>query len=155
MFRKKLLWSVPLLIAGAGLFGAAGPAHGAASGSGYRGSYHPGGGRPDNAAEKSERRARTPRAAPRVLITVRVPAGTRLWFNGTRVPSRGRVLKFRTPPLKPGKEYAYDVRARWKENGRTVTQSRRVLVVPGRNLVVKFPLPSAKKRRQKTQGEDQ
>jgi uncharacterized protein (TIGR03000 family) len=155
MFRKKLLWSVPLLIAGAGLIGAAGPAHGAASGSGYRGSFPSGGDHPDNAVEKSERSTRTARAAPRVLIKVRVPAGTRLWFNGTRVPSKGRVLKFRTPPLKPGKEYAYDVRARWKENGRTVTQSRRVLVVPGRNLVVKFPLPSAKKRRQKTQGEDQ
>ena len=44
----------------------------------------------------------------------------------------GAVREFHPPPLTPGKRYTYEIRARWTENGREVTQTRNVPVTAGR-----------------------
>jgi uncharacterized protein (TIGR03000 family) len=78
---------------------------------------------------------------PSAHIRVTLPAGARLWFNGAQTTSQGRVRHFKSPALKAGHRYAYRVRARWKKNGRTVTQTRKVVVTAGDYASLRFPLP--------------
>lgn len=75
-------------------------------------------------------------------ISVNVPAGAEVWFDDHKTSSTGPVRDFQTPPLEPGK-YGYKVRARWQEDGHEVTQSREVVVSPGADVQVSFPLPRA------------
>jgi uncharacterized protein (TIGR03000 family) len=71
-------------------------------------------------------------------ITVRVPADAELWFQGSKMTSTGSVRHFRSPPLGSGR-YRYEIRARWTENGRDITQTRAVAVSPGDHMTVEFP----------------
>jgi uncharacterized protein (TIGR03000 family) len=76
-------------------------------------------------------------------LTVTVPADAELWFDGTKTVSTGPVRLFHSPPLEPGRRYTYDIRARWQEDGRDVTQTQTVPVTAGADHNVSFPLPSA------------
>jgi uncharacterized protein (TIGR03000 family) len=53
------------------------------------------------------------------------------------------LRQFKTPPLEPGQRFAYAVVARWKENGREVTQSQHLPVSAGANVRLAFPLATA------------
>ena len=75
-------------------------------------------------------------------VTVTVPEGADIWFDGTATTSTGTVRQFNSPPLDPG-NHSYEIRARWSENGREVTQTKRVEVAPGAHVSVNFPVPSA------------
>lgn len=82
-------------------------------------------------------------AAPRgqgltVRVVVRVPADAEIWFEGAKTSQTGPVRRFVSPPLKPDKEYVYEVRARWQEDGRSVEQTRRVRVYAGDKVEVDF-----------------
>jgi uncharacterized protein (TIGR03000 family) len=75
------------------------------------------------------------------VITAHVPKDAELRFDRVKVTGAGAVRQFKSPPLQPGLRYAYTVEARWKEDGREITQSRRVPVFAGANVEVTFPLP--------------
>jgi uncharacterized protein (TIGR03000 family) len=75
-------------------------------------------------------------------ISVNVPAGAEIWFDGTPTSSTGTVRQFNSPPLTPG-NHSYEIRARWSDDGREVTQTQRVEVTPGAHVNVSFPAPSA------------
>jgi len=79
-------------------------------------------------------------------LTVRVPANAEIWVNGSKTTSTGPVRQYQSPPLAPGKQYAYDLSARWTENGREVTQKQTVDVSPGAHVNVAFPTPPAQTR---------
>jgi uncharacterized protein (TIGR03000 family) len=85
----------------------------------------------------SAERARAERFAH---LTVNVPPGAEVWFDQHKTSSTGTVREFQTPPLSPGK-YGYTVKARWQEDGHEVTQSRDVVVSPGSDVQLNFPLP--------------
>jgi uncharacterized protein (TIGR03000 family) len=72
-------------------------------------------------------------------ISVSVPAGAEIWFDGAATTSTGTVRQFNSPPLTPGK-HAYQIRARWSENGHEATQSQRVEVTPGAQINMSFPI---------------
>jgi len=72
-------------------------------------------------------------------VTVRLPADARLWFHDMQTKSTGEARSFRSPPLAPGTQYAYTVRATWTENGREVTQTQQVGVTAGARITVDFP----------------
>jgi uncharacterized protein (TIGR03000 family) len=80
----------------------------------------------------------------RAFISVTVPQGTRLWFEGHRIHSTGHVRKFESPPLTPGQRYVYDIKATWKEHGHEVTQTRELAVSSGEYYAVQFHGHSAK-----------
>jgi uncharacterized protein (TIGR03000 family) len=75
-------------------------------------------------------------------VTVRVPEHAELWFEGKRTMTTGPVRHFVSPPLAPGDDYVYTVRARWKEGDREVTQTRFVAIHAGDWVNVSFPLPT-------------
>jgi uncharacterized protein (TIGR03000 family) len=80
-----------------------------------------------------------PGGAP-ARIAVTAAAGAVVWFDGHRTSATGPVRKFRTPPLRPGREYGYEVRARWNEDDRQITQTQQITVTAGAFVEVRFPV---------------
>jgi uncharacterized protein (TIGR03000 family) len=56
------------------------------------------------------------------LIMAHLPEDASIWFEDTATQQTGTLRHFRTPPLTPGKEYAYTVRVQWYEGGKWVSQ---------------------------------
>jgi uncharacterized protein (TIGR03000 family) len=75
-------------------------------------------------------------------VTVNVPADAQVWFDDNATTSTGGVRQYVSPPLTPGKGYTYEVRARWIDNGKEVTQTQQVEVRAGANVRVTFPAPA-------------
>jgi uncharacterized protein (TIGR03000 family) len=75
-------------------------------------------------------------------ITVTVPANAEVWFDGSQTNATGTMRAYQSPPLAPGSRYAYDIRARWNENGMEMTQTQRVQVMAGSRVRVDFPAPA-------------
>jgi uncharacterized protein (TIGR03000 family) len=61
-------------------------------------------------------------------VSVVVPSDAEVWFNGDPTKQKGEHREFVTPTLPVGRAYQYEVRARWKENGITIDQTRTVIV---------------------------
>jgi uncharacterized protein (TIGR03000 family) len=91
--------------------------------------------------------AASPLGSPNVprnvaVIEVRVPENAELWIDDVRVAQTGLIRQLISPQLEPGEEYIYEVRARWLENGRSVTRSRKIVVQAGSNVRVDFVVPA-------------
>jgi uncharacterized protein (TIGR03000 family) len=87
-----------------------------------------------------------PTALP-VYIEVRVPADAEIWFDGAKTVQAGTVRRFVSPPLTPGRDYSYEVRAKWREDERELTQSRRITFHAGEQVSITFPVTSTAKAR--------
>jgi uncharacterized protein (TIGR03000 family) len=74
-------------------------------------------------------------------VDVRVPANAEVWFDDEPTRQRGEWRRFVAPPMTPGKEFHYDVRARWTEGDRVVDQTRVVGVRSGGVSEVDFTQP--------------
>jgi uncharacterized protein (TIGR03000 family) len=77
----------------------------------------------------------------RAHVNVSVPVNAQLWFQDTLTSEKGTARRFESPALVPGKQYRYEVRAQWMENGREVTQTQNVDVYAGASVNMKFPVP--------------
>jgi len=79
----------------------------------------------------------------RAFVLVQVPTEAQVWLDGRQGKQTGPSRTFRTPPLEPGVEYEYDVRARWPAEDRLVDRTRRVKVRAGARAEVDFTKPEA------------
>jgi len=73
-------------------------------------------------------------------LTVNVPADAQVWFEDQLTTATGAARHFDSPPLVPGSRYIYDIKARWNDHGREVTQEQQVEVSAGDHIDVRFPL---------------
>lgn len=72
-------------------------------------------------------------------VDVRLPqADAELWVNRTKTAATGADRTFETPELADGREFRYEVEARWVRNGVTQTAAKSVQVAGGRTVVVDF-----------------
>ncbi len=71
-------------------------------------------------------------------VVVQVPADARLYFDGVEMKKVGSVRTFNTPPLEPGLNYGYDVKATVDRNGTTLTATQHVNVQAGKTVSVDF-----------------
>jgi uncharacterized protein (TIGR03000 family) len=71
-------------------------------------------------------------------IRVVVPPDARVSFGGSATQQTGQVRFFQSPALTPGKDYSYDVKATWNENGKEVTRTRHVDVRANATASVDF-----------------
>jgi uncharacterized protein (TIGR03000 family) len=71
-------------------------------------------------------------------ITVKVPAGAKLYFDDGPTQQSGAMRTFVTPDLRPGKEYVYQVKVEYLRDGRTMTQTKPVTVRAGQTSRVEF-----------------
>jgi uncharacterized protein (TIGR03000 family) len=67
-----------------------------------------------------------------------VPADAEVWFEGHKTAQKGPVRFFESPPVTPGIEYVYHIRARWKENGQDVDEVREATVYAGSKVGIDF-----------------
>jgi uncharacterized protein (TIGR03000 family) len=87
-----------------------------------------------------------PQAAPAdnaAHLLVRVPADAELWFGDYKTPLTGPERAFVSPPLTPGKDYTYEIRARWVEDGRPVDHLRTIHVQANLQAEVDMTRPQA------------
>jgi uncharacterized protein (TIGR03000 family) len=85
----------------------------------------------------------TPAASNQASVTVVLPTpDAQVFVQGTDMTGQGAVRQFVSPPLEPGQDYAYTVRARWQEGGRTVDQTRTVDVRANQAATVDFTRPA-------------
>lgn len=76
-----------------------------------------------------------------VNIEVRVPAKAIVSLGGMQSGKTGPVRKFVSPPIAAGKEFAYEVRGTWVEDGKEVTRTRRFKVRAGDSVTVDLTRP--------------
>jgi uncharacterized protein (TIGR03000 family) len=81
-------------------------------------------------------------AAAPARILVRLPADATLTVDGAPTTSRDAVRTLVSPPLQPGKQYQYTLRAEIMRDGKKVERSRDVTVRAGEQSEVTFDLPS-------------
>ena len=62
-----------------------------------------------------------------------------IWFSGDKTTQTGSTRRFETPPLEPGSNYSYVVRARWTENGKERDETKKVAVHANDRVAVEFP----------------
>jgi uncharacterized protein (TIGR03000 family) len=74
-------------------------------------------------------------------VDVRVPANAEVWFDDEPTRQRGEFRRFVAPPMTPGKEFHYDVRARWTDGDKVIDQTRAVGVRAGGVSEVDFTRP--------------
>jgi uncharacterized protein (TIGR03000 family) len=80
-----------------------------------------------------------PEGQPIAQFTVEVPANAEVYLEGVKTRQTGTSRVFVSPPLTPGQQYVYEVRARWTENGQPVEQTRSLTVSAGQRITVRFP----------------
>jgi uncharacterized protein (TIGR03000 family) len=73
---------------------------------------------------------------------VKVPADAEVWFGSGKTRQTGELREFVSPELEPGRDYTYEVKARWTENGKEVVRTRTFDVSAGAWLVVDFTRPA-------------
>lgn len=74
-------------------------------------------------------------------LIVQVPAEAEVWLEGAKTRQPGALRHFVTPPLTPSDDYSYEIRARWRDEGREVEQTQKVVIRAGERVRVRFPLP--------------
>src|SRR5262245_30351556 len=85
---------------------------------------------PENASSSSPAR-----------LEVHLPAEAQLWVDGKKTNQTGATRKFTTPTLTPNRDFYYELRAEWNEQGRTVADTRRVTVRAGERVKVDVTTP--------------
>lgn len=81
----------------------------------------------------------TPPESPkeeRAVLEIHCPADAELTLEGVKMKDTGEERRFRSPPLKAGKEYLYSLKATWKEEGKVRVVERKVEVAAGKQVVV-------------------
>src|SRR6516164_9664964 len=64
------------------------------------------------------------RAENRVMLNIQAPAGANLWISDVFVGQGDGNRQFISPPLEYGRNYIYDVKASWMQDGREMTSTR-------------------------------
>jgi uncharacterized protein (TIGR03000 family) len=72
-------------------------------------------------------------------IRVQLPtADTKFEVQGIVTKQEGASRFFKSPPLDPGKSYAYDMKATWMENGKQMVRQKTIQVMAGMTTEVDF-----------------
>jgi len=92
--------------------------------------------------EKIEKKPMSQTAAPATII-VSLPADAKLMIDETLTTSTSDRRVFVSPNLNAGKEYHYNLKATFVQDGKTVELTKRVAVIAGNETTVSFEAPVA------------
>jgi uncharacterized protein (TIGR03000 family) len=73
-------------------------------------------------------------ASNTVELNVQVPADAQVWIDGYKTTQTGTLRHYTSPPLTPGTNYSYDIRARWMDNGKPVERDKKVAIHAGEEI---------------------
>ncbi|MSQ95983.1 MAG: TIGR03000 domain-containing protein [Gemmataceae bacterium] len=71
-------------------------------------------------------------------VIVNLPSDARLWVENVECPLTSDVRSFNTPALNLNHRYFYNVRAEIVRDGRTISETQRVIIIPGAEARVDF-----------------
>src|SRR5262249_7250775 len=71
-------------------------------------------------------------------VHVHVPANARVWIDGEATRQKGADRDFMTPPLSPGQEFTYKIKAQWNQDGQNRERTQTVRVRPNDVAKVDF-----------------
>jgi uncharacterized protein (TIGR03000 family) len=100
----------------------------------------------DNSADYSSGNSYNSPAAPsnRAHVTLRVPAAdATVWIEGVEMKETGITRDYQSPPLEPGHNYNYEIRAQWTQDGKTLNQTKEFPIHAGEQVLVMFDKTSA------------
>jgi uncharacterized protein (TIGR03000 family) len=89
----------------------------------------------------SEGQAQEPVAADKAILVVRLPAGANLTVDDNRTKQTGAERVFVTPPLPPGKDFKYTLKATWRDGDRNRVVMREAAVRAGSRTTIDFNKP--------------
>jgi len=110
---------------------------------GYNRSFYPPDSFDDDQFNQGNRQGDNQRAEQRdrqnqAHVLVRVPSpDAQVWFDDHRTQQGGMQRMFDSPPLQSG-TYSYNIRAKWRQDGKDMEQTRTVRVQPGQRVTVDF-----------------
>jgi uncharacterized protein (TIGR03000 family) len=88
--------------------------------------------------------ASTTQVPARLRITIPTEKAE-IWIEGEKSEQAKRVQDYVSPPLTPGKQYFYEVRARWTDPaGKEVERKRSFPIVPGQPVLLDFTQTASK-----------
>jgi uncharacterized protein (TIGR03000 family) len=91
-----------------------------------------------NAAPPSEYTVSRPvNDIARLEVRLPDPQAT-IWVEGKEIASNGTVRHFNSPQLDPNRQFTYNIKASWNDNGKVVTDERRVKVQANAFAMVDF-----------------
>ncbi|HZV08088.1 MAG TPA: TIGR03000 domain-containing protein [Gemmataceae bacterium] len=73
----------------------------------------------------------SPDADNKAHIWLRVPENAEVWVDGVKTKQSGETRYYFSPPLAPGKKYAYQMKVRWVQDGKPVEDTQRFIVQAG------------------------
>jgi uncharacterized protein (TIGR03000 family) len=79
----------------------------------------------------------TKRTAP-AYLDVRVPAAAEVMVETEKTTQTGSRRTFVSPPISSGRNYVYEIKAKWMENGQPVERTRKVNIHAGEQVTVDF-----------------
>ncbi len=79
-----------------------------------------------------------PNRANTALLTASLPTDAVVFINGRRTTRTGTHREYASHNLQPGREYRYEVRAQVVRNGRTIEDTKAVLLRPGEKKSLDF-----------------
>jgi uncharacterized protein (TIGR03000 family) len=85
------------------------------------------------------------------LIRVRVPPDAKVFFDNNPTQQIGPERAFVTPPLPREQNSAYEITARWMENGQERRETRTVRPIAGQAVNVDFLAPASNQQQQQQQ----
>ncbi len=83
--------------------------------------------------------------ADQIQLNVVLPEAATVFVNGNRTKSTGAVRRFVSKDLEAGQSYRFEVRAEREVNGRTVTEQKTIVLVPGSSESIEFALEEKSK----------
>jgi uncharacterized protein (TIGR03000 family) len=75
----------------------------------------------------------------RAKVIVQLPADAKLFVDDQPVKATQERQSFSTPQLRRGQTYFYDVRAEAIRDGKTVVETKRIIIRAGEEVTVSFP----------------
>ncbi len=89
----------------------------------------------------SEGKSQEPLPANKAILVVRLPAGANLTVDDSRTKQTGAERVFVTPPLPPGKDFKYTLKATWRDGDRNRVVVREAAVRAGSRTTIDFNKP--------------
>lgn len=94
---------------------------------------------PGAVAEDYQTEAPAPAPDNRAHVLIRTPTpDTEVWIEDEKMTETGRTREYQSPILEGGKNYTYEMKARWKENGTEYAQTRKFPVHANDRVIVIF-----------------
>jgi uncharacterized protein (TIGR03000 family) len=89
-------------------------------------------------AEKKKTDENNQQVKARAQVTFELPKGATLYVDDVPIANADDRKQFRTPPLRRGEEYYYELRAELVRDGKTLTQTRRITLWAGDSIKADF-----------------